>query len=78
VDTFLNCLKEAGEILIPMAEGVFSREEIRGELADLCAGRVPGRSGPEAVTLFKSVGAALGDLATAHAVWQASRARIFC
>lgn len=71
VDTFLNCLKEAGELLIPIEEGVFSREAIRGELADLCAERVPGRSTPDAITVFKSVGAALGDLATAHAVWQA-------
>lgn len=71
VDTFANCLKEAGEILLPIEEGVFTAEAIRGELADLCAGRVPGRSGPEAITLFKSVGAALGDLATARAVWKA-------
>lgn len=71
VDTFINCMKEAGEILIPIQEGVFSREEIRGELADLCAGRVAGRTHPDEITLFKSVGAALGDLAVAHAVWLA-------
>jgi 1-pyrroline-2-carboxylate reductase [NAD(P)H] len=71
VDTFLNCLKEAGELLIPIEEGIFSREAICGELADLCAERVPGRSKPNAITVFKSVGAALGDLATARAVWQA-------
>ena len=66
VDTFINCLKEAGEILIPLGEGVISRDFLRGELADLCAGRVPGRSNDSAITLFKSVGAALGDLATAR------------
>jgi 1-pyrroline-2-carboxylate reductase [NAD(P)H] len=71
VDTFINCLKEAGEILIPIEEGVFSRDALRGELADLCAGRVPGCHNPGAITLFKSVGAALGDLATAHAVLRA-------
>jgi 1-pyrroline-2-carboxylate reductase [NAD(P)H] len=71
VDTYINCMKEAGEILIPIGEGVFNRDDIQGELADLCAGRVAGRSGPEEITLFKSVGAALGDLAVARAVWLA-------
>lgn len=69
VDTYINCMKEAGEILIPIEEGAFKREEIQGELADLCAGRVAGRTNAEEITLFKSVGAALGDLAVAHAVW---------
>lgn len=69
VDTYINCMKEAGEILIPIQEGVFKREEIHGELADLCAGRVAGRTNAADITLFKSVGAALGDLAVAHAVW---------
>jgi 1-pyrroline-2-carboxylate reductase [NAD(P)H] len=70
VDTYLNCLKEAGEILIPIAEGVFHRDDIRGELADLCAGRCPARQSAADITLFKSVGAALGDLATAHSVYK--------
>ena len=61
---------EAGEILIPIAEGVFHRDDIRGELADLCAGRCPARQSSSDITLFKSVGAALGDLATAHAVYK--------
>jgi len=73
VDTFGNCLKEAGEILVPMAEGRFSREQILGELADLCSGRIAGRQSDEEITLFKSVGAALGDLAAARLVWLASR-----
>ena len=72
VDTFGNCLKEAGEILVPMAEGRFTREQILGELADLCSGRAAGRQSDEEITLFKSVGAALGDLAAARLVWLAS------
>ena len=73
VDTFGNCLKEAGEILVPMAEGRFTRDQIVGEVADLCSGRVPDRQSAEEITLFKSVGAALGDLAAARLVWLASR-----
>ncbi len=71
VDTFGNCLKEAGEILVPMAEGRFTKERIVGELADLCSGRVAGRRSEHEITLFKSVGAALGDLAAARLVWLA-------
>ena len=70
VDTFANCLKEAGEILLPMQEGKFAKESVTGELADLCAKRVPGRLTASEITLFKSVGAALGDLATAQLVCQ--------
>ena len=70
VDTYLNCLKEAGEILLPIAEGVFHQEQILGELADLCTGKSPARQNEQEITLFKSVGAALGDLATAQAVWK--------
>jgi 1-pyrroline-2-carboxylate reductase [NAD(P)H] len=70
VDTYLNCLKEAGEILLPIAEGVFRQEQILGELANLCTGKAPARQSEEDITLFKSVGAALGDLATAQAVWK--------
>lgn len=70
VDTYVNCLKEAGEILLPIAEGVFTAEQILGELADLCAGRAPLRQEESDITLFKSVGAALGDLATALVVYR--------
>lgn len=70
VDTFSNCFKEAGEILLPIQEGQFSQDQVLGELADLCSQRVKGRTTPDQITLFKSVGAALGDLATARVVWQ--------
>lgn len=69
VDTYLNCLKEAGEILIPIAEGVFQQNQIVGELAEMCSGKAPLRQADSDITLFKSVGAALGDLATALTVF---------
>lgn len=70
VDTFVNCFREAGEILIPIAEGVFAQEDVKAELADLCAGRVAGRGSADEITVFKSVGCALGDLTGALAVWR--------
>ena len=71
VDTRANCFKEAGEILMPVAEGVFSTDQVAGELADLCRGSVPGRQSEEEITLFKSVGCALGDLCGAVTAWRA-------
>jgi len=71
VDSRANCFREAGELLIPISEGVYSEEQVAGELADLCRGTVPGRTTGEEITLFKSVGCALGDLCGALAVYQA-------
>ncbi|BCX48755.1 ornithine cyclodeaminase [Haloferula helveola] len=68
VDTRANCFKEAGEILVPVTEGVFDLDRVEGELADLCRGSAQGRKTAEEVTFFKSVGCALGDLAGALAV----------
>ncbi len=71
VDTRLNCFREAGEILMPVEEGVFSLDRVAGELAELCRGDVPGRQNAEEITMFKSVGCALGDLCGALTVWKA-------
>lgn len=65
VDTYGGAMAEAGDLLIPIAEGAFAPTEIVGDLAGLVSGAVPGRRGPEEITLFKSVGAALEDLAVA-------------
>jgi 1-pyrroline-2-carboxylate reductase [NAD(P)H] len=75
VDTYANCFKEAGEILVPMAEGVISAEQVKGELADLCAGRVAGRESDSEITVFKSVGCALGDLCGAVTAWRGVNSR---
>ena len=73
VDTRVNCFKEAGEILVPVAEGAFTTDQVAGELSDLCRGSVPARRNDEEITLFKSVGCALGDLCGAVSVWRAVR-----
>jgi ornithine cyclodeaminase/alanine dehydrogenase-like protein (mu-crystallin family) len=66
VDTFAGALKEAGDLVQPIAAGRITREHVRAELADLAAGRHPGRSSREEVTVFKSVGTALEDLCAAR------------
>jgi 1-pyrroline-2-carboxylate reductase [NAD(P)H] len=70
VDSRANVLNEAGEILIPITEKRLREEDIVGELTQLCSGAVAGRSNSEEITLFKSVGTALSDLAAARLVTQ--------
>jgi ornithine cyclodeaminase/alanine dehydrogenase-like protein (mu-crystallin family) len=73
VDTYAGALAEAGDLLQPIEAGCLSREDIRAELADLCAGRHPGRTDASQVTLFKSVGTALEDLCGANLAWDFHR-----
>lgn len=68
VDTRAGALKEAGDIVQPLASGALEAEAIKGDLFDLCRGTAPGRGDRGAVTLFKSVGTALEDLAAAKLV----------
>ncbi|MBS0335592.1 MAG: ornithine cyclodeaminase family protein [Proteobacteria bacterium] len=69
VDTYAGALKEASDLLDPLEAGLFGREHLLGELADLAAGRHPGRSARDEITLFKSVGSALEDLCAARLVF---------
>ena len=70
VDTYEGCLAEAGELLIPMKRGMFSKEQIHSDLGGLASGTKPGRVDPKEITLFKSVGTALEDLAPARLAYQ--------
>ncbi len=58
-------LAEAGDLIDPIAHGVLRREAIAGSLFTLCRGQPPARESPTEITLFKSVGSALEDLAAA-------------
>jgi alanine dehydrogenase len=70
VDRRESALHEAGEFLIPRAEGLIDDQHIVGELGEILSGKVPGRSSPGEITLFKSLGLAIEDLAAAHHVLQ--------
>lgn len=59
-------LREAGDIVQPLRSGVLAREDIRGDLFALCRGEAAGRRDAAQITLFKSVGTALEDLAAAQ------------
>lgn len=70
VDTHAGALAEAGDILQPLAEGVIAKTAIAGDLFDLCRGAAAGRQSATEITLFKSVGASIEDLAAAVAVYE--------
>jgi ornithine cyclodeaminase len=70
VDTRAGGLTEAGDIVIPMAAGVIAETDIQGDLFELCRGTAPVRDSADEITLFKSVGASIEDLAAAVAVYE--------
>lgn len=66
VDQRKAVLHEAGEIAIPVAEGRLTPDHIHAELGEVIAGTKPGRTSNEEITVFKSVGNAIQDLAVAR------------
>ncbi|MBA2933550.1 ornithine cyclodeaminase family protein [Sphingomonas sp. CGMCC 1.13654] len=72
VDSIEGALAEAGDLIDPIERGVLAREAIAGDLAALISGRA-GRGSANEITIFKSVGTALADLAAAVAAWERSQ-----
>ncbi len=70
VDTYEGCFKEAGDLLIPMQNGILKEEAIYGDLGDLVTGRKEGRTSASEITFFKSVGFAMEDVVTAHYAYE--------
>ena len=66
VDTRAGALAEAGDIVQPIDAGVLDADDIAGDLFELCQGERGGRQSPAEITVFKSVGTALEDLAAAE------------
>ncbi len=66
VDHRESAHEEAGDLLMPLAQGLIRPEQLQAELGDVLAGRVPGRQNAAEITLFKSVGVAVQDLFAAE------------
>jgi alanine dehydrogenase len=66
VDTYEGAWEEAGDLLIPIKAGAITRRHVRAQLAELVGGTRPGRTSPQEITLFKSVGYAPEDAVTAR------------
>ncbi|KPJ96594.1 MAG: hypothetical protein AMS18_00645 [Gemmatimonas sp. SG8_17] len=73
VDSREACWAEAGDLIIPRAKGLISEADIRAELGEVVSGTKQGRSDDHAITLFKSVGNAVQDVAVAAMVLDAAR-----
>jgi ornithine cyclodeaminase/alanine dehydrogenase len=63
------CLKEAGDIMLPIAEGIITADHIYAELGDIITNKKQGRIDNNEITLFKSNGLAIQDAATAKLVY---------
>jgi ornithine cyclodeaminase/alanine dehydrogenase-like protein (mu-crystallin family) len=74
VDRRESTVNEAGDYLFPMREGAIGPEHIRGELGEILIGRVPGRTSEAELTVFKSLGLAVEDLAAAEHVLRRAEA----
>ena len=75
VDSRTGALAEAGDLVLPIREGAIDASHIAGELGQLAAGSVAGRQSPGDVTLFKSLGMAVEDVAAAHLAYQRATER---
>lgn len=76
VDTREGALAEAGDLLIPISEGKFDTSRIYAEIGEICAGTKPGREklGDAVITVFKSVGNAVQDVALARYLYTKAQA----
>ncbi|MCP4314316.1 MAG: ornithine cyclodeaminase family protein [Bacteroidetes bacterium] len=72
VDSREAVLKEAGDLIKPIKEGVIQSTFVRDEIGDLINDECDGRQSPDEITLFKSVGIAVQDLFVANAVYNRS------
>lgn len=75
VDSRIGALAEAGDIVMALKEGVIDQDHIAGEIGELLAGRIEGRQTDAQVTLFKSLGMAVEDVAAAHLACVRARAQ---
>jgi len=71
-DSLDQAKMEAGDLILPVSRGILRWEQVH-ELGELVAGRTKGRAGPEDVTLFKSLGIALEDVAVGSYVYEKAR-----
>jgi ornithine cyclodeaminase/alanine dehydrogenase-like protein (mu-crystallin family) len=71
VDTRAGATKEAGDIVQAIGSGALTPEGIKADLFELARGEKAGRQSADEITLFKSVGAAIEDLAAGIAVYRA-------
>jgi ornithine cyclodeaminase len=75
VDRRESALNEAGDYLIAAAEGVIGQESIVAEIGEVLLGQSAGRTSPDEITLFKSLGLAIEDMACAEYLFQKAQSK---
>jgi ornithine cyclodeaminase len=68
VDSRVASLAEAGDLTIPLQQGLITEDDIHGEIGEVASGQIPGRESETEVTFFKSVGLAVQDVAVAELI----------
>ncbi len=74
VDRRESAANEAGDLLIPRAEGAIGDDHVQGELGEVLIGKAVGRRTDTEITVFKSLGLAVEDVASAHHIHARARA----
>ena len=69
VDSRSACLSESGDLVLTIQEGLITEDHLYAELGELVAGKKPGRTSTDEITLFKTVGIAIQDLYAASHVY---------
>lgn len=75
VDARDAVLEEAGDLIVPIREGVFGADHIAAEIGEILDGRAEGRTSPDEITYFKSVGNAVQDVAVGLLAVREAQAR---
>ena len=65
MDSREAALKEAGDLMMPISEGRVTPEQLSDELGEVVDGKKPGRTSDDQITVYKSVGIAIQDMAVA-------------
>lgn len=75
VDSREGALKESGDVVLAIRDGAITAAHIRAEMGEVVSGGAPGRQSPARVTIFKSLGMAVEDVAAAHLAYVRARAQ---
>lgn len=68
VDSLSACLAEAGDLILPLKEGLITEAHVHGEIGKIAAGQISGRESEDEITFFKSVGLAVQDISVAELI----------
>lgn len=72
-DSMDAVLSESGDIIIPLSQGIISKESFTGNIGDVITGQLSGRENDEEILVFETVGIAIQDLITARSIYEKAK-----